>query len=212
MILVVCVGIVAAFLLINGVMVETTMSSTYTLSDSIPSKQVVLVLGTRVYAKTVQPVLQGRLDVALLLYRRGLVSKFLVSGDHGSKYYDEANTMREYLLTKGVPSQDIFMDHAGFSTLDSLYRARDVFRVKSLIIATQSFHIPRSLYIARHLGIDAIGVPADESSVSDAVAFRNAIREPFARVKAWWDMFVGTPPTVLGSPIPIDGSGEGTRD
>jgi vancomycin permeability regulator SanA len=193
-------------------MVETTMSSTYTLSDSIPSKQVVLVLGTRVYAKTVQPVLQGRLDVALLLYRRGLVSKFLVSGDHGSKYYDEANTMREYLLTKGVPSQDIFMDHAGFSTLDSLYRARDVFRVKSLIIATQSFHIPRSLYIARHLGIDAIGVPADESSVSDAVAFRNAIREPFARVKAWWDMFVGTPPTVLGSPIPIDGSGEGTRD
>lgn len=189
---------------VNASMILSARKRTYVLSDTIPRKQAVLVLGTRVYAKTVQPVLQGRLEIARELYDRKLVRRILVSGDRGSEYYDEANTMRLYLEAAGVPGEDIFMDVAGFSTLDSLYRARDVFRVESIIIATQDFHIPRALFIADRLGIDAIAVPADESSVSDAVAIRNFVREPFARLKAWWDIQAGTKPTVLGEPIPIE--------
>ena len=97
-------------------------------------------------------ILRDRLDTGLELYRAGLAPKILVSGDHGQKNYNEVQTMKDYLLDHDVPAQDIFMDHAGFDTYDSLYRARDIFQVKSAIIVTQNFHLPRALYIARRLG------------------------------------------------------------
>ncbi len=195
------------FLSVNVWMVESAKSLEYTDLSKVPAKQAILILGTRVYAGNVSQVLKGRLDAAIGAYREKKAQKFLVSGDHGGKYYDEVNTMKQYLLQAGVPAKDIFMDHAGFSTYESLYRARDVFGAQSLIIATQGFHLPRALFIARSLGIDAVGLAAEESGLPQAVITRNALREPFARIKALWDVVTGAKPTVLGSQIPLTGDG-----
>jgi len=115
------------------------------------------VLGAQVYSDgTPSPVLRDRLDYALVLYNSGKANKILVSGDHGTKGYDEVNVMKAYLMEKGVPREDIFMDHAGFDTYDSMHRAKSVFCVESLLISTQDFHIKRAIYIGRRLGIDNI--------------------------------------------------------
>ena len=196
---------------VNVWMVDSAKPREYSDLSALPSKQAILILGTRVYAGNVSQVLKGRLDVAIGAYTEKKAGKFLVSGDHGGKYYDEVNTMKQYLLQAGVPSADIFMDHAGFSTYESLYRARDIFGVQSVIIATQGFHLPRALFIARSLGIDAVGLRAEESDLPRSIIVRNALREPFARMKAFWDVLRGAKPTVLGAPIPLSGDGSVTE-
>src|SRR6185295_18531017 len=95
------------------------------------------------------------------LYKAGTVSKILVSGDNSTVSHNEVNPVRDYLLASGIPDRDIFLDHAGFDTYSTMYRARDIFGVASILIATQSFHLPRAVFIARALGVDAYGVDAD---------------------------------------------------
>ncbi|MCF7843354.1 YdcF family protein [Candidatus Gracilibacteria bacterium] len=113
------------------------------------------------------------------------------------------NPARDYLLTQGVRDADIFLDHAGFDTYSSMYRAHEIFRVESAIIVTQSFHLPRSVFIARRLGINAYGTPADQNPYG----FKNNIREVFANVKAYLDILYGRIPKYLGEEIPITGNG-----
>jgi SanA protein len=180
-------------------MVYTEQPLIYRNVDQIPEKQAVLVLGSSVYMNTVTPVLQERLDQALAVYHAKKALKFIVSGDHGQKYYDEVNTMKKYLLDAGVPDSDIFMDHAGFSTYDSIYRARNVFGASSLVIASQGFHLPRALFIAKALGLDVVGIITDEGSLSASVRLWNAFREPFARVKAVIDVFLLPNPSQLAN-------------
>jgi len=98
----------------------------------------ILVLGAGVKNGSPKPMLEHRLDYAIDLYNKGVSSKIIMSGDHGRKDYDEVNVMKSYAIEKGVPSQDIFMDHAGFSTYESIYRARDVFKVKSMVIVPRN--------------------------------------------------------------------------
>jgi len=148
--------------------------------------------------------LRDRLDHGYELYALGKAKKILVSGDHGQKDYDEVNAMKDYLMEKGVPREDIFMDHAGFNTYDSMYRAKEIFGVESLLICTQDFHIARSVYIARSLGIDAYGYPCDDNGINTRL---NKLRESFARVKAVADIFVKRKPKYLGDAIPISGDG-----
>ena len=179
--------------------------------DELEPADAVLVLGARVYEDgTPSPILQYRLDYGYAVYEKGLAPKIIVSGDHGSKEYNEVRAMKQYLLDKGVPEEDIFMDHAGFDTYDSMYRARDVFCVKRLIISTQRYHMYRSVYIARRLGIEAQGYAAPDIMTKKLY---NNLRESLARVKAVLDVdLLHRAPKYLGEAIPISGSGIETED
>lgn len=183
----------------------------------VPAEQVrraecILVLGAQVRSDgTVSVMLQDRLDVALALYRAGVSDRILVSGDHGTEYYDEVNAMRDYLVERDVPPEHVFMDHAGFDTYDSLYRARDVFLVRSCVVSTQGFHLRRALFIAEELGLEAEGVDAALRSYGWSGYYR--VREVFARTKAWLECRVfDASPTFLGPVIPISGDGTVTED
>ncbi len=175
--------------------------------ETAPECEAVMVLGARVFSDG-RPslVLEDRLVYAHRLYSKGKAKKILVSGDHGTKSYDEVNVMKDYLLSLGVPREDIFLDHAGFNTYDSMYRAKNIFQVKTLLISTQNFHISRSVYIARKLGIDAYGYPSRDKKYYP-MEYLN-LRESFAKVKAFVDTEVFKRKSKYGGDvIPIGGSG-----
>ncbi|ADG81879.1 protein of unknown function DUF218 [Thermincola potens JR] len=184
----------------------------YTSAEDMPPATVAIVLGAKVYPNGgVSTVLADRLNTGVELYKAGKVKKILLTGDHGQTNYDEVNTMREFMLRKGIPAEDIFMDHAGFSTYDSMYRARDVFRVKDAVVVTQQFHLPRALYIARTMGIEATGLIADKRTYTGARYLE--FREALARVKALLQLHVfKSKPKYLGPAIPISGDGRVTCD
>jgi len=173
--------------------------------------QAAIVLGALVFADgRVSDMVTDRLETALDLYRNQKVNKILITGDHGRVEYDEVNTMRRYLEQKGVPTADIFMDHAGFDTYNSMYRARDVFSVHSAVVVTQRFHLPRALYIADRLGLEAQGVVADRWVYANARYYE--VRELAARVKAFAEVLTHRRPVYLGPVIPISGDGRLTHD
>ncbi|WP_426454322.1 SanA/YdcF family protein [Paenibacillus sp. S-38] len=178
----------------------------------VPSAEAIVVLGALVYPDgRVSDIVRDRLDTGLELYRAGKAPKILVSGDHGRKEYDEVNTMKNYLLQAGVPEEDIFMDHAGFNTYDSMYRARDVFLVRSAIVVTQEYHVKRAVYLARELGMEAYGVAADRRSYVRIKQYE--AREVLARNKDFWGIhLLGMKPKFLGEAIPITSDGRATND
>lgn len=152
----------------------------------------ILVLGAKVWEDgSPSGILEDRLITALDLYARGASDRLLASGDHGQTDYDEVNAMKTYAVERGVPSSAVFTDHVGFSTYESLYRARDVFEVQTVIIVTQWYHLYRALYIARSLGLTAYGVASDLREYPGMPVF--ALFQPL--------------PTYLGNVIPIDGDG-----
>lgn len=155
-------------------------------------------------------LLTDRLTVALDLYEAGAAPKLLMSGDHGTAEYDEVNAMKQYAVAAGVPGSDVFMDHAGFSTYESAYRARDVFAAKQVIIVTQGYHLPRALYVARALGLDAYGVDAELNNYR-GVAYRE-FREALARCKDFATAILQPKPTYLGEVLPVSGDGNITDD
>ena len=174
--------------------------------DKVPQTEVALVLGASVRRGVPSPVLALRADTAIALYKAGKVSKILVTGDNGALSHDEVTPVRKYLLDAGIPTQDIFLDHAGFDTYSSMYRARDVFETLSITIVTQDFHLPRALWIARHLGIAAYGLTAEGGENSA----RNYVREIPASMKALFDVLVRRQPKHPGPTIPLSGKGEAT--
>lgn len=178
----------------------------YTSIEQVPPSEVALVLGASVVHGIPSPLLARRADTAVALYKAGKVSKILVTGDNGALSYDEVTPVRKYVLDAGIPTQDIFLDHAGFDTYSSVYRARDVFAARSVIIVTQDFHLPRALWIARRLGLSAYGVVAEGSENS---AF-DYLREIPASIKAIVDVLVRRQPKYLGPAIPLSGNGEAT--
>ncbi len=179
--------------------------------EEAPAAPVAIVLGARVYSSGApSAMLADRLETAVQLYRSGKVQKLLLSGDHGQTTYDEVNAMLAYVRERGVADEDAFTDHAGFSTYETMYRARDVFQVESALIVTQEFHLPRAVYTARSLGLDAVGVTADLRPYAEED--RLLVRDWLARVKAFVQLHVTKPePRYLGPVIPIDGDGRATR-
>jgi SanA protein len=175
--------------------------------------QVALVLGARVYSPDkVSPILEDRLNAAAELFTLGKVSKFIVSGDHGREEYNEVRAMKNKLLEAGVPEEDIFMDHAGFDTYDSVYRAKHIFGAESVIIVSQRFHLPRALFIADALGLPAIGLASDACNYGRTFAWRVAWREPLARFKALGSVLLHAQPTYLGETISLAENGQVTDD
>ena len=139
---------------------------------------------------------------ALELYQAGKAEKIIVSGDHGQANYDEVNVMKAYLMDKGVPRTDIFMDHAGFDTFDSMVRAKEIFQVKSLLVSTQELHMSRALYIARRIGIDAYGYPSPDKEIYSMQKLN--FREKLASLKAVLDTdILRREPKFGGEAIPI---------
>jgi len=182
-------------------------------SDEVLNADAILVLGAYVFPNgTVSTMLNDRLTTGYELYEQGKAPKLIVSGDHGRKDYDEVNSMKSFLKDKGVPNQDVFMDHAGFSTYESLYRARDIFEVKKVIIVTQEYHLMRAVYVARALGMEAYGVAADKRDYGQAMKMYK-IREIAARNKDFvWTNIIKPKPTFLGDTIPVMGDGKATDD
>lgn len=171
----------------------------------------ILVLGASVYGTTPSPMLADRVQRGVDVYEAYNGStKLLMSGDHGGEYYDEVNVMKNYAKDEGVPSEDIFMDHAGFSTYDSMYRAKSVFGAKKVIIVTQRYHLYRAVYIARHLGLDAYGVAAEDIRYSGQT--KRDVREFFARGKDFVGTFIKPKSKIDGGHIDLSGSGDVTND
>lgn len=180
-------------------------------ADDAPAAQVVIVPGASVL-RSGEPsdVLEDRLLTALDLYAKGSTTKLLLSGDHGRDGYDEVNAMRKYMLEAGVRAEDIFLDHAGFDTYDTMYRAKTIFGVETALIATQRFHLPRALYIGTNLGMDVYGVAAERQAYRKDEEF--AFRERFANVKAYLDILRGAQPKYGGATYDILGDGTITWD
>jgi len=170
----------------------------------------ILVLGAGIRNNEPSPMLEDRLKTSIELYQKGVAPKILVSGDHEYKNYDEVNVMKNYLIEKGIPSEDIFMDHAGLSSYDSVYRAKKIFKANRIVIVTQKYHLYRSLYIAKTLDIDAHGVSADKRKYYGQL--KRDIREYAARIKDFFKCLIKPNPTYLGEVIPINGNGDKTND
>ncbi len=177
----------------------------YSSAQDSPTAEVAIVLGASVLNGKPSPILAERADTAIELYETGKVAKILVTGDNGELTYDEVTPVRRYLTQAGVAADDIFLDHAGFDTYSSMYRAQAVFQAQSAIIVTQDFHLPRALFIARHLGMNAYGVVASgEGSPLDY------LREIPASDKAFWDIVSARVPRFLGISFPLSRSGTST--
>jgi len=170
----------------------------------------IVVLGAGVWGENPSPMLEDRLLEGIKLYENNVAPKIIMTGDHGREEYDEVNVMKKFAMDKGVPSGDIFMDHAGFSTYESLYRAKEIFEAQKIVIVTQEYHLYRALHIANELGIEAYGAKLDPRQYVGAT-YRE-IREILARNKDFVQCIFKPEPTYLGEVIPVFGNGNVTND
>ena len=170
----------------------------------------ILILGAGVWGDTPSPMLEDRLLEGIELYKSGVSNKIIMSGDHSKDNYDEVNVMKKYAEDRGVSSEDIFMDHAGLSTYESMYRAKNIFEVNSMLIVTQKYHLYRSIYIAKSFGIEAYGVQSNPRDYEGQ--FARDVREIGARDKDFLKCIIKPNPTYLGDTIPVSGNGDTTND
>ena len=171
----------------------------------------IIVLGCGVRADgTPSDMLADRVAVGISLYKSGASDRLLMSGDHGREGYDEVNVMKSLAVDEGIEPDDVFCDHAGFSTYETVYRAKEVFEADKVIIITQEYHLYRALYIAEKLDIEAYGVSSDLNKYAGQ-SMRD-FREILARCKDWAMCIFKPEPTYLGDVIPVNGNGDVTND
>ena len=183
-------GAVVTFL-INLYIIEISKDKIYSNIKQLPPRNVAIVLGTAKYVKRgkINYYYKYRLDAVKSLYNAGKIKAVLVSGDNATIYYNEPARMRRDLIKRGIPKDKIYLDFAGFSTLDSIMRAKEIFDLKKAIIVTQRFHLERAIFIALANGMDAIGFEA-KSVPNTKAAIKMEIREYLARVKAFLDVYI----------------------
>ena len=205
-------GITALFSL-NAMVKATTKNQILSVGEAAALEGVdcILVLGCGIHDDgTPSDMLHDRLRRSVELYEAGAAPKLLMSGDHGREGYDEVDTMKSFAVEAGIASEDVFMDHAGFSTYESMVRAKEIFRAEKIIIVTQEYHLYRAIYIAEQLGMEAYGVS------SNYRRYRNQddmnTREVLARVKDVFSCIFWPEPTYLGETIPVWGDGNLTND
>lgn len=198
--------VIFAVVIINILVVQKANKYQLDKTSKTPKVEAIIVPGAFVHTNgKVSEMLQDRLDTALEVYKNNKDAKIIVSGDNGTVAYNEVDAMRIYLEQKGVDTHVIFMDHAGFSTYETVFRAKAIFKVKSAIIVTQDYHVKRAVYIARQMGIEAYGVAADKHTYVGILGYE--IREYVARVKDFFFVNVFKPdPKYLGKAIPVDSS------
>ena len=215
LILLLCLGIAGGGLVlgINAHVKKTGGENIITREEAAALTDVdcILVLGCGVREDgTPSHMLEDRLKQGVALYHSQVSPKLLMSGDHGRVDYNEVGTMKQYAMDADIPSEDVFMDHAGFSTYESLYRAKEIFGAGKLIIVTQEYHLYRALYIAQQMGLEAYGVSADYRTYWGQTS--REIREILARAKDFINTIFWPEPTFLGEAIPVSGNGNLTND
>lgn len=209
---IIAVILLIVFLSINFYVKASTKKQIISNSDYTNLKDIdcIIILGAGIWGDKPSPMLEDRLLEGINLYNDNVSNKIIMSGDHGREEYDEVNIMKNYAIEKGIPSENIFMDHAGFSTYESIYRAKEIFEAKKVVIVTQKYHLYRALYIANQLGVEAYGVGADPRQYVGA-AYRE-LREILARDKDFIKCIFKPEPTYLGETIPVSGDGDITND
>lgn len=205
----ICIVVVLAinFYVIGSTKDRMLKDGNYTSLDDVDC---IVILGAGIWGDKPSPMLQDRLEEGIYLYKEGVAPKIIMSGDHSREEYDEVNIMKQYAVDRGVPSEDIFMDHAGFSTYESMYRAKEIFDAKNIVIVTQEYHLYRALYIANQFDINAYGVNADPRKYAGQL-YRE-FREILARNKDVLNCIIKPEPTFLGESIPVSGNGDITND
>ena len=212
------VGLLLAAVLVvgvtNAVTIGTTRDDVHVIADLTDyDADAVVVLGASVHADgTPSPMLQHRLDTAWALYDAGAADAIIVSGDNRESNYNESKAMKAYLVGLGVPSEDIYEDHAGYSTYESMYRARHVFGVKKIIVTTQAYHLYRALYAAQGLGMEAVGVASDHGAYLNQTSY--SLREALARTKDFFNTLLQNsegetgPIAAEGEAVDLNASGD----
>lgn len=197
---------------VNAYVKLSTKDKILTIKEATKLEDIdcILVLGAGIWGDKPSPMLEDRLLTGIELYNKKISNKIVMSGDHGQEEYDEVNIMKQYAIDNGIESSDIFMDHAGFSTYESIYRIKEIFNAKKVVIVTQKYHLHRALYIAEQLGIEAYGVNSDPRKYQGQL-FRE-IREILARNKDFINCIIKPKPTYLGETIPVNGNGNITND
>lgn len=188
----------------NKLIVDSAKQKLYSDTNKIPFNRVGLLLGTTKYTSIAgfnNPYYTYRIEAATSLLKMNKIEYIIISGDNGKKEYNEPELMRTDLIQAGIDSSKIFLDYAGFRTLDSIVRLKEVFGQDSVTIISQKFHNERAIYIASKKGIMAYGFNAKD--VTRKQGFKTQLREKFARVKVFLDLLFGTKPKFLGKKIPI---------
>ncbi len=203
--------VVAAIALANAVVITSTKDDIVDPEEAVAfNADAIVVLGASVYIDgTPSAVLQDRLDDAIALYFAGVAPKIIMSGDGSTESYNEPAAMKEYAISQGVPSEDIFCDAYGFSTYDTMYRAKHVFGVNRAVVTTQTWHLYRALYIAQTLGMDAVGVASDYRQYRDEAWYN--VREIPIRAKDAAQALLQLPSRVVGGAVSLDQSGDATQ-
>ena len=207
--------IIILFFILIGInfFVICSTSSRIVKSEELKDEEnidAILILGAGIWGNKPSHMLEDRLLEGIELYNQNISNNIIMSGDHGKVDYDEVNLMKKFAIQKGVLSEDVFMDHAGFSTYESLYRAKEIFGAKKIVIVTQKYHLYRALYVARSLGIDAYGVASNPREYAGQIV--RDLREVLARDKDFFTSIIKPKPTYLGEKISLDGSGDITND
>ena len=203
--IVLLIGIAAVSLSVY--MVKATEKNIFT-ADTFKNDEkadCILILGAGVKDDKPKPMLRDRLLTGIELYKSGAAEKIIMSGDHGRADYDEVNVMRAFALEQGVRAEDIFLDHAGFSTYDSVYRAKNIFGAENIIIVSQKYHLYRALYISEKLDVKAAGVSANLNTYGGQL--KRDIREIIARDEDFFKCIVKPEAEITGDKIPLDGDG-----
>ncbi len=212
MLCLIVVGAVAVFG-VNAYVKDSAKDRIITTEEAVKLTDVdcILILGCQVKDNGVpSDMLKDRLARGIELYEEEAAPKLLMSGDHGREEYDEVGTMKQWAIDSDIPSENIFMDHAGFSPYESMYRAKEIFEADKIIIVTQEYHLYRALYIANKLGIEAYGVASDYHTY--AGQSMRELREILARCKDFATTIFKPEPTYLGEAIPVSGNGDLTND
>lgn len=185
------------------IIVGAAKNKTFSTLSEIPKNKVGLVLGTSKYLKDgrVNLYFTHRINATVQLFKSGKIDFVLISGDNGSVNYDEPNDFKNELLKKGIPEDKIFLDYAGFRTLDSVVRAKEIFGQNSITVISQEFHNERAIYLASKHAVSAVGYNAKDVSLN--YGFKTQLREYLARTKAFLDIVIGIEPKFLGNKIEI---------
>ncbi|MBU3027801.1 SanA/YdcF family protein [Zobellia galactanivorans] len=203
----ICGALVASlFLLIflcNLIISSSAEGKTFNSLEDLPKNRVGIVLGTskKLIGGLPNPYYTFRIEATLELYQAQKIDFVLVSGDNGTRYYNEPNTIKKDLISKGIPAEKIFLDFAGFRTLDSMVRAKEVFGLNDVTVISQEFHNQRAIYLAEKKGLKAIGYNA--KSISGRQGLKVRLREYLARVKVFIDLLFNTQPKFFGERVDI---------
>lgn len=205
-------GIIIFFLVTNLIVILSTKNNILEEKELTNIKDIdcILILGAGIREGKPTPMLEDRLLTGINLYNNKISKKILVSGDHMYNNYDEVNVMKNYLINNKIPSSDIFMDHAGISTYDSIYRVKHIFKAKKIIIVTQKYHLYRALYTAKTLNIEAYGIASNPRIYANQLP--RDIREFLARTKDFLKAHLTIKSKYLGEEISLKGNGDITND